>query len=514
MSGAAGSLLALPPPAFWTTVGALAGAAFALRAWPHAGRRPIGLDTWYYLAYAAALRRRPGFDVRLPQYLLQDERQSYPPLLPMLLALLPASWLRRRFWAIGPAFDAAHVALLQWLTWQATRDLAVSVLAAGCLAFGSQAVVEARALSTRGLGALLHSAAVLVAIESASRPGHTGWLAAAVGAGVVLLLASAAMSAAYAIVLSIFAIVFRDDAYLQIGGAALLAAVVVSKGHYLRVGLNYLHAVRFWLRFHRLFGAHPIRDSPVYGTAPPRDRSLRPTAGLLGQGLTDQVLRLVGDNPYVLALLPAADAWLLSPLRAWALGLAGLALLATLTSTLRGFGLGRTWMKAAVFPTAYALALEIGASEARLLGPVGIMTLACLGLGLAALGVQYAHARRAGATDAEPLPGLDQAVSCLSSLPPGGVLCLPYVHAGYVSFHSGKPVLWGGHCGDLGRLAALSPVISEPLPELMQKYGARYLLLDRDYCAPRDVGLDAGADMKGAWGRCALYEWSPRAAQA
>ena len=69
----------IPPPLWWLTGAVIALLAFGLRVIVHAGRTPGGVDTWYYLAYADAVRRRPSFDVRLPQYLLQDERQSYPP---------------------------------------------------------------------------------------------------------------------------------------------------------------------------------------------------------------------------------------------------------------------------------------------------------------------------------------------------------------------------------------------------------------------------------------------------
>ena len=65
----------MPPLAWWLVALPIVAFAFALRVGVHAGRPPGGVDTWYFLAYADAFRRRPGLDVRLPQYLLQDERQ-------------------------------------------------------------------------------------------------------------------------------------------------------------------------------------------------------------------------------------------------------------------------------------------------------------------------------------------------------------------------------------------------------------------------------------------------------
>src|SRR5882672_4483017 len=109
---------------------AIAIVAFALRVAVHAGRTPGGVDTWYYLAYADAFRRRPSLDVRLPQYLLQDERQSYPPLFPSLLALLPSQWLRRWFWMVAPAIDCLHLLLLYFVALRLTASLPVAAIAA------------------------------------------------------------------------------------------------------------------------------------------------------------------------------------------------------------------------------------------------------------------------------------------------------------------------------------------------------------------------------------------------
>jgi len=75
-----------------------ASVAFVLRVVVHFGRQPGGVDTWYHLAYARAVRRQRRLDPSLPLYLLQDERQSYPPLFPLFLALLPERWLDRWFW--------------------------------------------------------------------------------------------------------------------------------------------------------------------------------------------------------------------------------------------------------------------------------------------------------------------------------------------------------------------------------------------------------------------------------
>lgn len=505
--------MTVPRLSWWFIGGALAATSFVLRVWAQQGRRPIGLDTWYYLAYADAVRRHRSFDVRLPQYLLQDERQSYPPLFPMLLALLPASWLRRRFWAVPLLFDSLHVLLLFWATAMATGSPALGGLAAAALSLAPQSIAEPPGLHGRSLGGLLHSVAMLLALEAVANGRQELWFAAALLTGACLFLASAAMSAAFGFVLAMLTMVFLDARYLLIACAALVLAVIVSGGHYLRVVLNFCQAAQYWLRNRNLFGAHPIRHSPLYGRAHTDDRPVPLRRGLLGQGIGGQLLRLVGENPYILALPFASrgsQAW--APgMQSWAICLTTLSVLTTLAPPLKSFGLGRSYMRAALFPAAYSLVTSIREGGGGHMTPVAIATLACFGLSLAATMVVYSHRRRRQ-SEAEPsaTDGLEQAVQCLASQPPGGFLCLPYIYAGFVSYQAGKPVLWGGHCGDLRRWEALAPVISRPIPVLMREYGVRYVLLDDSYALPREIGLEGAVDLKGRWGGFALYEWSCR----
>ena len=62
---------------------ALVGLALYLRLRIFIGTRPGGVDTWYYLASADALRRQKRLPISLPQYLLHDDKESYPAVFPL-----------------------------------------------------------------------------------------------------------------------------------------------------------------------------------------------------------------------------------------------------------------------------------------------------------------------------------------------------------------------------------------------------------------------------------------------
>jgi len=63
----------------------LVGLALYLRLRIFIGTRPGGVDTCYYLASAEALRAQKRLPISLPH----DEKESYPPVFPLFLALLP-----------------------------------------------------------------------------------------------------------------------------------------------------------------------------------------------------------------------------------------------------------------------------------------------------------------------------------------------------------------------------------------------------------------------------------------
>jgi hypothetical protein len=171
-------------------------------------------------------------------------------------------------------------------------------------------------------------------------------------------------------------------------------------------------------------------------------------------------------------------------------------------------------MKAAVFPTAYTLAVGIGSVYGILL-PLGLVTLACLLLSISGIAYFYRYmARRTTEQTASAPPGLVRAVEYLATLPGDGVLCLPTMYADYTCYNAGKKILWGGHCGDLTRFEALAPVISRPVPDLLREYDIHYVLLDQQYAQPADIGLSDVLDPLGAWDTFALYAVRPACPRA
>jgi hypothetical protein len=492
-------------------IGAL---AFFARTAVLLGREPGGVDAWYYLAYARAFRRTPGLKVRLPQYLLQDQEQSYAPIFPSLLALIPEKLLGKAFWAISPLIDCLTLGLLFIMALKLTANPTVAVVAALTYAVSPTLISETRALSPRSFGVLIHAVSLVLLIRATIGPSHWMWTAGALVSGACLYLSSATAMASYLFVAASLSVAFVNPRYLGLALASMGIAWLVSFGHLGRVFMNYVHAVRFWIRHRWLFGSHPILDSPVYG-GPRKSPGERPAEpGFLGQGLGAQMLRLLGENPFLLALpfaAPALGGWVMH-LFVWAASLSSFAVISTVIWPLRAFGPGRNYMKAAIFPTAYVLAAAIG-SPSGFTRPAGLATLAALAAsGVSVLFFVSYMGTKTNELNAHVPPGLRAITVLLKALPQGGVVCLPGGYSDYVTYQTERPVLWGSHSGSLQKFELVSPVWRERVEEAARRFGVRYLLVERSFVDSAVLALDASCVRIAQEGGFDLFDLQPASA--
>src|ERR687885_4784 len=105
--------------------------------------------------------------IRLPQYLLHDETESYPVVFPLFLALLPPDWLRRYFWLVSPLIDAVQLLLLYLLAFRLTDSVLAAATAGLVYAVTPQLISETRNLNGRAFASLLQTITMLVLLRSA-----------------------------------------------------------------------------------------------------------------------------------------------------------------------------------------------------------------------------------------------------------------------------------------------------------------------------------------------------------
>src|SRR5205807_6223970 len=119
-----------------------------------------------------------------------------------------------------------------------------------------------------------------------------------------------------------------------------------------------------------------VEDSPVLGN---RNGGKSPSRGLYGTRLSARlglIARLLGENPFILAMLvtPIPEGPWATAMYWWAVAVLAWSVLTTFGGPLRILGPGIHYMKASVFPTAYALAVAVNIQE----GAVSFVGLALL----------------------------------------------------------------------------------------------------------------------------------------
>ncbi len=479
----------------------LVGLAIYLRVRVFIGTRPGGVDTWYYLASAAAIRDQKRLPISLPQYLLHDRTESYPAVFPLFLAALSPTWLRQYFWLLSPITDAVHLLLLYLLSFRLTDSVLAAATAGLIYAVTPQLISETRNLNGRAFASLLQTLAMLTLLRSvipSNGPsrlegfGATGLFAVAVLLIAVLYNTHTSTTIALLVSTATLSVVFREPRFVLAAALGLPLAILISGGYYLRVIQNHLHAAFFWLRNVHLTRAHQVDDSPLFG----RTRTDRSAArGLYESGLRSRLglgVRLLGENPFILAMLVTpvpVSAWG-GHIYWWAVAILIWSVLTTFGGPLRILGPGFHYMKASVFPSAYALAVTVNVQEGAF-SLLGATLLVSLLASFAALAYFYrVMARRQTEHTSQTPPDLANAAEYLRGLQGRNVLVLPTMYADFVAFAADKAVVWGGHSGDLTRFEEFAPVIRRPLEYFFERYEVDYLLLDLAYTDPRRLRIE------------------------
>jgi hypothetical protein len=493
---------------------ALIGLGLFLRLRIFIGTRPGGVDTWYYLASAQAIRQQKRLPIRLPQYLLHDETESYPAVFPLFLAVLPEAWLRQYFWLISPIIDAVQLLLLYLLAFRLTDSVLAAATAGLIYAVTPQLISETRNLNGRAFASLLQTITMLVLFRSvipAQGPSadltESGQYALwAIGVLLVGILYNTHTSTTIAFLVSVatMSVVLGERSLLLAGLAGLPVAIVISGGYYLRVIRNHLYAAQFWMRNVGYTRAHQIDDSPLF-----RKTSVRviAQAGLYRSPL-QLGLRVLGENPFILAMLvtPVPDNVWAVHMYWWAVAILVWSVLTTFGGPLRILGPGFHYMKTSVFPTAYALSVTVNIQEGAV-SIVGLTLMISVIASFAAIAYFYrVMSRRQTEHTAQTPPDLAEAAQYLSQLPGERVLVLPSMYADFVAFNAHKAVVWGGHSGNLTKFEEFYPVLRKPLEYFVETYAVDYLILDQAYVEPERLGLDSSIAPLDRFGPFRVYE--------
>jgi hypothetical protein len=433
------------------------------------------VDHYYWILAARSYRAQRGFPVRIEgKYLLEDERQTYPPGFGWFLALFPETLLRgtASVWIVV-ALDAATLAMLLVAAsalgvgaWGLVALVAVYGLAPVLVAYNTQ-------LTSRGLGSFFLVVKLLAEAAAVASDGVAAaalWSVAIAATALVIL--THKMTTQFMLALwPVWALALGSAVAATVPLLGLIVASLVTGVAYQRLQWwTHAEIVAFWNRNWRFLGVHPFRQSPLYGDAS------RPAPGAFHQpglaGIRRHLVLAVGYLPaaWVLPLMfavaPPPPPWL----AAWLLTALAVALATLLVPSLKCLGGGHLYLFNAVPPAALWWALLLTTPTA----PVVIVFAAAAVATVGSLALGWRKRTSAGVTDG----GLDSLVVRLGHLLATRVAAYPVTAAERIACETPHAVFWGGHGLGFRALEPHWPVVREPIGAALRRYGVAYAALD------------------------------------
>jgi hypothetical protein len=419
-----------------------------------------------------------------PWFLLEPQRQSYPPLFAVLLALIPDYVVKRYHWVLNHLFDAVTFGV-----WALVLDATGTTLFVAGLIYATSPylILEFTALTSRSLALLLMTLWVGVL----TLDGELNPLVLTVIGGVVvfLILMCHKLTVQLAVPTSILlSIVTGNLSFVVSVLVGYMFAVIFTRDLLYSILRAHMEILKFWTRNWKNLGAHQVRDSPIYGSG----AHSRPFHRRGVSGLAVHLVRVAQMNPWVLVLLFAypqvsvvlganSDAIVL-----YCVVVLGASLLTLLVGALRPFGEGTKYIKYAVAPSVLIVVSVVdGPSDdlARLLF-VGALIIHLLSMARVARIILLHRS----STDAR-LDQMRTLLPYLKCVKRARVMCLPTNLADAFVYETRSDVLWGTHHEGFGNVEPFFPVLRHPVSFFVDRYQLNFILIDVSYVKPEEVGL-------------------------
>ena len=473
----------------WGVAAGLLAFSLVCLLYPRWHARQYGADAWYFMKAAEAMRRRPRWELVLPQFMLDIPEQWYPPGFTALLALFSPRQLHRWFWLINPLLDTLHLGLLLFVAWWLVPDWRFMLLAGLLYRLNPTLIDQYSNLNSRGIGAIFFSG-LMLGLAAASLGLPWGYGAALLCVAMLCLTHKLTLQAFVGVaLLGTFAC--PSVLWLPVLLGGMLLAWVVSGGFYWKILRGHWNILMFWRRNLHVLGAHQIFQSPLAEyRREGLESQLSYPPGLAGW---KKMVRFFIGNSWLLLALPLLflypsprPVFQLLVFWAWSVYLVGF--LITFVRPLRFLGEGYKYLKLAYLPIALCLA-EIALRPGLPLW-AGAWTLAVLLLNLRSSwrlvrAIKSEKLMEVGAQFREVFDYLKQQGDV-------GVMCLPLHSADALVYHTNKRVFWGGHSGGFRKLEPFFPVVRRRIEEYFEKHALNYLLLNTDYVSPEELGLPKG----------------------
>jgi hypothetical protein len=467
-----------------------------------------GVDHWFWKAYIEKYRLTGKFPPDLPQFLL-DEHQWYPPLFPLLMARLPKLAIERYSYLIANAIDMLRMLLVMASAFFLIGGT-TSILVAGFVYALTPILISYNAqLNPRGLGAIFLDIVVMLLILLTWHAAPWWfWILVALFSGLILLTHKMTTQLFWFICLAA-GILSGNWRFLLLIPASVVMALALSRGFYLNVLRAHWDIIAFWNRNWPWLSAHPVLESPIYGSSGYETPTKYFRSGF--KGVWRRILHLIGFNPWGWSLLIAAwymygSGSYLMPEHLWIVQwLAAILLFVVLTTfipAMRCLGNGYLYLYNSSFPAALVAGMICGVFKCDPI--VNVILGATLTLCVISIGFYLWKLRQSKTLKIDPF--MNDALDRLRFLPDGVVMCLPQHWHDAVSYKAKKPVLYGAHGYGFKNIEFIFPRLNKPISDVISKYRVRYLLTYNGYLPANFINDLPEADIE-RFGQYFLYRF-------
>lgn len=486
---------------------------------PRFYNRYFGVDTWRNLAIADYIREHKKLPEELPKYMLKGPF-DYPPFLNLLLSLLPKKFAEAYQGFISPFFDSLNNLIVFIITYLFAKDLSTAVFAQLIYILMPVIVIENASLNARSLGGLLFSLSFLLTIFCSIHYRPSLFILAIIST--TALLFSQKMAAQALSLLSLaFSIAERNFIYLLILGISVAAAILVSRGFYIRVLTGQLSVLKYFRMVIKERYAHQVRGV---------------TPATKGQDFVDRIKATIRDYPLFallagsplvtigflmslwLLLFPGSASLIAYPtlsliLHKFSLWLVVLYCLGIITAQVRLFqflGEGMKYLVYAVLPASFIIAIVT--SRLLLKNNNALPFFFITGVLLLSLIQIFLLQNKAVIKDVTRsiTPALRKMMGFLENDPAEVRLAtIPFSLSDSIAYFTKSNILSSDSAYVLGHnpdYIDYYPVLRRPLEEILNKHKITYLLIDKNYVTIPELNLSK-TDIVFESGNLCLLKW-------
>lgn len=475
--------------------------SFLFEIYPRFINKYFGVDVWSRILEADYIRKNGH---RIPMEKISDGFLlpgyfNYPPVLPWILSFISKKTLLKTQGFIAPIFDVLQNILVFVITLQLTTSIETAILAQLVYATIPLAVLENSYLTPRSLGYLSYTAAFYPLLLYSLVPNPL-YLVLGFLFTVFCFFTHKFATQSLLFISFFFSIFDKNPFYLVIFFAAMLSAIIFSKGYYLRIFEGHIANIYFWMKHYKFRFAHQVRGlqkgrkkrdfvSLIYYIL-----EVATPVTLLGVNLWLTVpLFFLIDRVFHFDIIPQSI--VAEPpffkMAIWVLFNYVFAVLVLSIKYLHPIGEGQRYLEMAFAPTAILTAIIFSAVFATQYKTIAIalfllMLFTNIVLTIVAQWFGIIHDKyRSLHKDMKEVFAF---INKLKSQP--RILCIPHQITTMVLYNTKAKVLVDIQAGTLQKVSDVFPVLQKPVKKIAKKYDLNYLILKKYYASMEELRLD------------------------